>query len=110
MKNRNCPNCGSPYDTELNKCPYCNTSYFDMSCIDIDNNEPFYMKIKVGDKVVTQKVIAELGGIEIKYEPVYAYNSFGRIMAFNGGCNCTTNISFRAIPDNHNTMYTVTND
>ena len=30
--NKNCPNCGAPYDIGLNKCPYCgkynsNTNY-----------------------------------------------------------------------------------
>jgi len=37
MANRNCPNCAAPYDAALNKCPYCGTSYFDMSCIDINS-------------------------------------------------------------------------
>jgi len=37
---RNCPNCGAPYDVQLNKCPYCDTSYFDLSCLQI-GDEPF---------------------------------------------------------------------
>ena len=45
----NCPNCGAPIDKETNKCPYCNTSYFDFSNVDIDNEEPFYLRIKKGD-------------------------------------------------------------
>ena len=28
---RNCPNCGAPLEAEVNKCPYCGTSYFDFS-------------------------------------------------------------------------------
>jgi len=42
---RNCPNCGAPYDVQLNKCPYCDTSYFDLSCLQI-GDKPFYLKIK----------------------------------------------------------------
>lgn len=39
--NKNCPNCGAPYDIQLNKCPYCGTSYFDLSALDLTNREPF---------------------------------------------------------------------
>ena len=46
MKGRNCPNCSAPYNVELNKCPYCGTSYYDLSAIDITTHEPFYLKIK----------------------------------------------------------------
>ena len=46
MTQRNCPNCGAPEDVELNKCPYCGTSYFDMSAIDMEMHEPFFLKIR----------------------------------------------------------------
>lgn len=58
MENRNCPNCGAPYDIHLNTCPYCNTSYFDMSAIDIGSTEPFYLKLRMGNSVFTSKVVA----------------------------------------------------
>ena len=58
MASKNCPNCAAPYDVGLNKCPYCGTSYFDMSCIDINSLEPFYLKLKMGDMTVTSKVVA----------------------------------------------------
>lgn len=59
MKQRNCPNCGAPYEIELNTCPYCGTSYFDMSAIDIGERRPFYLKIKMNGMVFTSKVVAE---------------------------------------------------
>lgn len=59
MSQRNCPNCGAPYKTELNTCPYCGTSYFDMSAIDINEDRPFYLKIKMNGMVLTSKVVAE---------------------------------------------------
>ena len=58
MENRNCPNCGAPYDIHLNTCPYCNTSYFDISAIDIGSTEPFYLKLRMDNSVFTSKVIA----------------------------------------------------
>ena len=40
---RNCPNCAAPYDTKLNTCPYCGTSYFDMAAVKLDG-KPFILK------------------------------------------------------------------
>ncbi len=57
MRQRNCPNCGAPYKTELNTCPYCGTSYFDMSAIDINEGRPFYLKLKMGNMIFTSKVV-----------------------------------------------------
>lgn len=46
MRRRNCPNCGAPYDIDKNKCPYCGASYYDMSAVDFESGEPFYLKIR----------------------------------------------------------------
>jgi len=45
-KTLNCPNCGAPLNPDANKCSYCGTSYFDMTSINIDDGEPFYLKLK----------------------------------------------------------------
>ena len=72
MASKNCPNCAAPYDVSLNKCPYCGTSYFDMSCIDIDSLEPFYLKIRTGGLVITAKVIASMdGAVEVSSDYTY---------------------------------------
>lgn len=57
MSERNCPNCGAPYKIELNTCPYCGTSYFDMSAIDINEGKSFYLKLKMGNMIFTSKVV-----------------------------------------------------
>ena len=66
-KGKNCPNCGTVIEVENDKCAYCGTSYFDLSCIPI--NEPFYLKINLGTKdkpkIVTQKVVTT--GVTIDY-------------------------------------------
>ena len=59
MNRKNCPNCGAPYDVELNTCPYCKTSYFDMSCIDMEDRKPFYLKLKINGMVFISKVITD---------------------------------------------------
>lgn len=79
---RNCPNCGAPYEVKLNKCPYCGTSYFDMSCLDMDGHTPCYIKVKtmVGSKeaYVTLKAIPRMGKIEI------TGSSLGMDISFEG--------------------------
>lgn len=105
--NKNCPNCGAPYDNELTKCPYCGTSYVDMSFIDFDEGEPFYLKIKMNGTIVTQFVKPVFGDMTVEYDPIYAYGpSVTPIIAYNRGPRAITNISFEAIPDrkNHNTL------
>lgn len=78
MKQRNCPNCGAPYKVELNTCPYCGTSYFDMSAIDISENKPFYLKLKICDVVFTSKVRVDPDvQIEVKEDSYCACNSIG---------------------------------
>lgn len=57
-KTTNCPNCGAVINPEKDKCEYCGTSYYDLSCIPI--NEPFYLRLNVGTrenpKIICQKV------------------------------------------------------
>lgn len=64
IKNKNCPNCGAVISPKLNSCPYCGTSYFDLSAIDL-NYRPFYLKIRYGDTIQTQKCIITSAEIEI---------------------------------------------
>lgn len=50
---RNCINCGAPLESEVNKCPYCNTSYFDISAVDLNDDDPVYIKLKINGTVIT---------------------------------------------------------
>ena len=99
-KQRNCPNCAAPYDISLNTCPYCNTSYYDLSSIDFTNGKPFYLKIKINNMYITQKVIPKLSGINIESEDVIATTSRGdKIMYFTKTSSMHTDVRFIAVPD-----------
>ena len=76
MNQRNCSNCGAPYKTELSTCPYCGTSYFDMSAIDINDRRPFYLKLKMGNMVFTSKVIVK-SDVQIIFSEE-SYDAIGR--------------------------------
>lgn len=102
MRKRNCPNCGAPYEIESNKCPYCGTSYYDLSALDFTSREPFYLKIKTEMNgmpcYITQLVCPRADmSIEFKRENTETYDLQGKmICAFTSGHTLTTNITFEA--------------
>lgn len=97
---KNFPNCGAPYDVNLNKCPYCGTSYFDMSCIDVCERRPFYLKLRYGDYILTAKVVAELTTIEQYTDPIYYEEPFsGRIHIIPRAPNMDIDMHFTTVRD-----------
>lgn len=40
MSKTNCINCGAAKDTSEIKCPFCGTTYLDLTAIDFDSDEP----------------------------------------------------------------------
>lgn len=103
MNKRNCPNCAAPYDINFNKCPYCGTSYYDLSALDFTAQEPFYLKIKTEINgmpcYITQlvKPKADLS-MELSSETVDTYDCLGRIIcSYHTSHSLTTNISFEAV-------------
>ena len=111
--NRNCPNCAAPYEASLNKCPYCGTSYYDLSALDLDAREPFYLKIKtnVNGKIVyiTQLVRPEgNGSINVESNTVCCYGKKGeRLHSFQRDSTIITSLSFVGIPDKNGTIISI---
>lgn len=105
---KNCPNCGAPYDPVLNKCPYCGTIYFDMSCIDFSDDKPIYMKIRTeyGGKpvVMTQLVRPHLNDIHIEQEHTYACKRGVPVLRVALMPTVTFNIAFEAVAQADNTL------
>lgn len=110
-KGKNCPNCAAPYDPALNKCPYCGTIYFDLSCLDFTAHEPIYLKMKIPMRqsdgaehgmVITQLCIPEIGEASINMESEHTYytNCYTSYhTSIRNNTTLTTNLTFRAIPD-----------
>lgn len=101
MASKNCPNCSAPYDVGLNKCPYCGTSYFDMSCIDINSLEPFYIKIKSGNMTYVSKVVAkEDASITISEDVIDVVNKYGdKVGRVVTGKSVDIDIGFKSVAD-----------
>lgn len=108
MNQRNCPNCAAPYDIVLNKCPYCGTSYYDLSALDLTGHEPFYLKIKTEMNgvpcYITQLVKPNVDmSIEFSSNTVAAYGELGnRLCSFTRSNTMTTNISFETVTTGNN--------
>lgn len=114
MNQRNCPNCAAPYDIVLNKCPYCGTSYYDLSALDLTGNEPFYLKIKTEMNgvpcYITQLVKPSVDmSIDLSSDTVAAYGELGnRLCSFTRSNTMTTNISFETVTTgNNNNLCTI---
>lgn len=110
MNQTNCPNCGAPYDANLTKCPYCGTNYFDLSFIDMDSTEPFYIKVKksfihkkqnrIMPCIITMKVLPQYHefNVEQQCESIYGHNNtlISKIMT---GCSTTINLGFQCVAE-----------
>lgn len=105
-ENRNCPNCGAPYDVGLSKCPYCETSYFDLCSLQI-GGEPFYLKIKDPARgiVFTQKCYLKNVDVSIESHNAYVDNPLGyRQVAVCTSRDLTIDLSLEAIAENDKLM------
>lgn len=104
MKQKNCPNCGAPYDINKNKCPYCGTSYYDLSALDLSSNEPCYLKIKINHEgkniFITQLVKPSFGEMELVTDCQNCYLTNKTLdIQIAQNTSLTTNVTFTAIPD-----------
>ena len=71
MQERNCPNCGAPLESDVCKCPYCSTSYFDISAINLDASEPFYLKVRTnwgGKPAIVSALVRAIPSMSITME------------------------------------------
>lgn len=108
---RNCPNCAAPYDIEFNKCPYCGTSYYDLSALDLSAREPFYLKIKVDMNgrpcYITQLVRPRVDNtlMEFNSNTVEYRSGIGNVVTEVIRSNSlVTNLSFEAVADIHENL------
>lgn len=46
----NCPNCGAAKDIRDTVCPYCDTSYFDFTDIDLGSRQSCIVRFRMGNE------------------------------------------------------------
>lgn len=75
----NCVNCGAAIDIDEQKCPFCGTSYFDLTDIDFTSCEPVALRMKVpylGGAMITMLAKPKLDGFNINTEYTTCYGGF----------------------------------
>lgn len=96
---RNCINCGAPIDIDTDRCPYCKTSYFDMTAIDFNSREPVALKIRNGNMIITQLVRPVCGSMECGQEDIDVAGPLGTLSCYATiSRSLETNIRFEAVP------------
>ena len=66
MSMTNCVNCGSAKEAEAKVCPFCGTSYFDFTDIDLDQRHPCVVRFKYRDNVFQMKAFVNLAEFTIR--------------------------------------------
>ena len=105
-ENRNCINCGAPIESEIDKCPYCGTSYFDICNLVLDGHTPIALRFKTnvkGKEAILTALVVGTGNCSLttSYDHCDVYSG-GAYMEFSPTIMSTElNLEFRAIP-NHN--------
>lgn len=67
MSMTNCVNCGSAKDVDAKVCPFCGTSYFDLTDIDLsDYRKPCIVRFKFKDMVFSMKAFVSLAEFELR--------------------------------------------
>ena len=113
MHKINCPNCASTYDANLNKCPCCGTSYYDLSALDFASKEPFYLKIKTKINNITCYITQLVRPVDIHIdfseESQEAYDTEGNpVCCFGINTTITTDLSFETVVSPaHNNLFTI---
>jgi hypothetical protein len=97
---------------KLSKCPYCGTSYFDLSCLQI-GDKPFYLKIKDPARgiIFTQKCYLKNVDVSIESHDTYADSPFGcKSFAMCTSRDLTIDLSLEAVAENDKLMTVIKED
>ena len=109
MNRRNCPNCGAPYSMDLVKCPYCGTSYFDLTAIDLVDDTPVCLKIRYMNIELSVLARPHCTGFTTKVEPTDCYGVDGlsgeSLYSLNPKVDLSLGIDFEAIPDSEGRLF-----
>ena len=116
MSKTNCINCGAAKDTSEIKCPFCGTTYLDLTSIDFSSNDPVIcqfvlpseikMEGKNGKVVMSMKAIPILEEIAQDVETTNIYGGWGEGYSFTTSRSLSVGISFKPVPDKDNTLLT----
>lgn len=95
MSMTNCVNCGSAKDVNESVCPFCGTSYFDLTDIDLSyNRKPCVVRFKFNGSVFQMKAFVIMGTFEYRPEVFCITDPNGGTRFFSKGNEISANIEF----------------
>ena len=68
MSMTNCINCGSAKETTQSVCPFCGTSYFDLTDIDLFRTTPCVVRFKMDGTIFQMKAFVSRANFNIEPE------------------------------------------
>lgn len=108
MSKTNCINCGAAKDTSEIKCPYCGTTYLDLTAIDFSSDDPVVCQfvlpnnIRLGGSdgrvIMSMLAVPQLEEISQTANTIDIMGYGGRrISSFTTGYDINVGVSFRPI-------------
>lgn len=109
---RNCINCGAPIESEVNKCPYCGTSYLDICGLKLDGKTPIVLKFGTeynGHKVIISTLVTAEANCNMTttYDTFDIYCGNKYIDHVISSYNTDIELHFKVIPDKQNQLATI---
>ena len=104
MSKTNCVNCGAAKDTSEIKCPFCGTTYLDMTNIDFASGEPVVCQFVLpgsskGKLIMSMLAVPQLHEISVNHDYTYVYGGFGTrpLSAFQTGVDMRFDVEFKPV-------------
>lgn len=109
MSKTNCINCGAAKDTSEIKCPFCGTTYLDLTAIDFASGDPVVCQfvlpnnIRLGDSdgrvIMSMLAVPQLEDISMSANTVDVYggNNPYPLAHFTQSCDMNIGVSFMPV-------------
>lgn len=109
MSKTNCINCGAAKDTSEIKCPFCGTTYIDMTAIDFSSDDPVVCQFVLPNNItinnskgrVVMSMLARprLDRIDVSDNRTYCYGGHGMspLCSFSTGIDIDVGVSFTPV-------------
>lgn len=97
----NCVNCGAAIETDAEKCPFCGTSYFDLTAIDFMANDPVALRLRFpcqgGTALISMLARPRLGTLEDTTDRIEVHGGNGKLLEVMQNRTANVNISFESV-------------
>lgn len=121
MSKTNCINCGAAKDTSEIKCPFCGTTYLDLTAIDFSSGEPVVcefvlpenIRLNNSNKKVIMSMIARpcLEEVTVETNTTDVYGGWSiQPVSFVQSLDINVGVSFKPIPQKDKSCFTLRSD